>query len=134
MWGQTDGRAVRAAAGFGGQEMLARALLSRIVRDDAMTRGLADPEARLLVEWLVERAEAWADLAAHVVEGRIQALCRRGRAICRFVTLWCYQQQHAAALQLAASERFTWPFPEAETDPCELMQAILTWEERRQEC
>jgi len=113
--------------------MLARPLLSRIVRDDAMTRGLADPEARLLVEWLVDRAEALAEAAGQLVEDRVQALCRRGRAIGRFVVLWCYQHQRAAALQLAAAERFSWPFPEAVVDPCELMHAILSWEERRTE-
>lgn len=113
--------------------MLARPLLSRILRDEAMTRGLADPEARLLVEWLVERAEALAEIAGNLVETRVQSLCRRGRAIGRFVVLWCYEQQRGAALQLAAVERFTWPFPEASTDPCELMHIILSWEDRRQD-
>ena len=33
-----------------------------------------------------------------------------------------------AAGQLAAAERFAWPLPEARVDPCELMQAIVSWE------
>jgi hypothetical protein len=111
--------------------MLARPLLSRILRNESMTRGLGDPEARVLVEWLVDRAEALADTAVGPVEPRLETLCRRGRAIGRFVLLWCYYQQRGAALQLAAAERFGWPFPEAAVDPCELMQAILGWENRR---
>jgi len=111
--------------------MLARPLLSRILRNESMTRGLGDPEARVLVEWLVDRAEALADGLVGPVEPRLETLCRRGRAIARFVLLWCYYQQRGAALQLAAAERFAWPFPEAAVDPCELMQAILGWENRR---
>ncbi len=95
------------------------------MRNDAVTRGLADPEARILVEWLVEQAES---LAEQDVEARVQKLCRRCRAIGRFVGLWCYQRERGAAVQLAAAERFGWPFPEAATDPCELMQSILAWE------
>ena len=37
--------------------MLAKRLLSHILDNEALTRGLGDPEARLLVEWLVEQAE-----------------------------------------------------------------------------
>jgi hypothetical protein len=102
-----------------------------MLRNEAVTRGLADPEARLLVEWLVDRAEELAERVGDRVESRLESLCRRGRAIGRFVMLWCYQQQRAAALQLAASERFSWPFPEAAADPCDLMEAILVWENRR---
>ena len=65
-------------------------------------------------------------MAAAVVEG----LCRRGRAIARFVYLWCYQNAPGAAGQLAAVERFAWPLPTRQADPCELMQHILRWERR----
>src|SRR5262249_42068446 len=105
--------------------MLARPLLSRILRNEAVTRGLADPEARVLMEWLADRAEELADRAGALLEARLERLCRRGRAIGRFVLLWCYHRQHGAALQLAAAERFGWPFPEAAADPCELMQTIV---------
>jgi hypothetical protein len=102
-----------------------------MLRNEAMTRGLADPEARVLMEWLVDRAEEVADRAVGPVEPRLEALCRRGRAISRFVVLWCHYKQTAAALQLAAAERFSWPFPEPAVDPCELMQCIVAWENRR---
>jgi hypothetical protein len=103
--------------------MLARPLLTPILEDEALTRHLGDPEARLLVEWLVEQAETG---------GPVESLCRRGRAIAHFVRLWG-QQRRAAALQLAASERFTWPLPAGPVDPFELMQSIVAWESRRTE-
>lgn len=110
--------------------MLATPLLDDILRNDCFTRGLADPEARVLIEWLVERAEELAEIASSPEEAaeRLAPLCLRGRAIGRFVVLWCYQEEHGAAMQLAASERFLWPFPDTDADPCELMQAILDWE------
>lgn len=109
--------------------MLSRSMLNRIVRDEALVRGLGDAEARVLVEWLVERAEQRADdqeesAAAAIIQG----LCRRGRAIGRFVFLWCYQQSQGAAAQLAAVERFAWPLPTDLIDPCILMQDVLAWE------
>jgi hypothetical protein len=107
--------------------MLSRPLLNEIVRDESLVRGLADPEARVLIEWLVDRAE---ELARGGEDGEaVRRLCRRGRAISRFVYLWCHAGSRGAALQLAAVERFRCPFPEADADPCLLMQEILTWEE-----
>jgi hypothetical protein len=105
--------------------MLAKPLLSHILGDDALTRGLGDPEARILVEWLVERAEQFPE---DVAPDQVKALCRRFRSIARFVALWCHQRNHGAAIQLAAVERFTWPLPSTAIDPCELMQGILDWE------
>jgi hypothetical protein len=110
--------------------MLAKPLLSRILRNDALTRGLGDPEARVLIEWLVERAEE----CAVVVEGEdqvraeVERLCRRGHALGRFVLLWTTPRERCAAVQLAATERFIWPLPSQPADPCELMQDILSWE------
>jgi hypothetical protein len=109
--------------------MQANPLLHHILADDALTRGLGDAEARVLVEWLVEEAEALADTAApEQAAGEVRRLCRRGRAIARFVGLWCLERSCGAAGQLAAAERFAWPLPEAYVDPCELMQAIVSWE------
>jgi len=112
--------------------MRANPLLHHILDDDALTRCLGDAEARVLVEWLVERAE-------HLSEGEgegeggdadreVRRLCRRGRAISRFVNLWCLQRLRGAAGQLAVAERFLWPLPEGDLDACELMQEILFWE------
>ena len=53
------------------------------------------------------------------------------RGIRRFVSLWCYTRDRRAAMQLAASERFSWPLPATMIDPCELMHLILTSEASR---
>jgi hypothetical protein len=104
-------------------------LLSPILADDAVTRGLGDPEARILVEWLVDRAEELQmQASADKAREAIQRLCRRARSIGRFVTLWNQEQDRAAACQLAATERFSWPLPSTSVDPCDLMQQILEWE------
>ncbi|HZU36252.1 MAG TPA: hypothetical protein VFA18_10100 [Gemmataceae bacterium] len=111
--------------------MLAKPLLAPILTNDALTRGLADPEARILIEWLVEQAERFAGSPASEGEilHRVHKLCRRGRAIGRFVMLWCHHRQRGAACQLAAAERFPWPLPtDRLIDPCELMQGILDCE------
>lgn len=112
--------------------MPADPLLHPILADDALTRGLGDAEARVLVEGLVEQAEflAQAGPPAWAAE-QVRRLCRRGRAAARFVALWCHEQDRGAASQLAASERFTWPMPDASADPCELMQSIVAWETDR---
>lgn len=110
--------------------MLAKSLLSPILHNEALTRGLGDPEARLLVEWLVERAERLSDEThtdIHAAQ-HVRRLCQRARSISRFVRLWCHEHAHGAACQLAATERFTWPLPSAPIDPCELMQKILSFE------
>jgi hypothetical protein len=106
--------------------MVAEAFLSHILDNDALTRNLADPEARILVEWLVERTENLAHAGSS--QDRIQGLYRRARAISRFVGLWCHARTPGAAGQLAVAERFNWPLPQPEVDPCELMQSILDWE------
>jgi hypothetical protein len=116
--------------------MHAKPLLSQILDNDAVTRGLGDPEARILVEWLVDRTEQLAEVACseHAAHAEVQRLCRRARAIGRFVDLWCLQHEWGAAGQLAAAERFTWPLPASALDPCELMQFILNWEARQLSC
>jgi hypothetical protein len=113
-----------------GERMLTRPLLNQILFDEAMVRGLLDPEARVLIEWLVERAEeaTWEHDEA-TSEKIVRRLCRRARSISRFIYLWCYQRARGAALQLAASERFPWPMPTGSTDPCIMMQDILSWED-----
>lgn len=105
-----------------------RALLRPILNDDALTRHLGDSEARILVEWLVDRAE---HLAADVeADAKVKSLCRRARAIGLFVGLWCYLGQPGAAAQLANAERFEWPLPEPGIDADLLMEHILEHESR----
>lgn len=116
--------------------MEAKQLLYPILHDENLTRGLGDPEARLLVEWLVEQiegrlAEAW---GVSLLRHEIHNLHQRARRISRFVRLWCLDRQPAAAVQLAATEQLPWPLPTGEIDPCDLMNNILTWEGQQQAC
>ena len=109
--------------------MTDRELFASILDDELLVRGLGDPEARVLVEWLVERTEELAEETDRdLIQGDVYALCKRGRAIGRFVQLWCHDQAWGAASQLAAVERFQWPLPSSEQDPCILMINILKWE------
>src|SRR6516164_10642462 len=78
-----------------GGEALMQGLLRPILNDDALTRHLGDSEARILVEWLVERAERLAGDADG--ENKVRVLCRRARAIGLFVGLWCHRNQPGAA-------------------------------------
>ncbi len=109
-------------------------LLNPILADESLTRGLGDPEARILIEWLVEEAETLAlqESGRQAAERKVTSLRLRGRAVGRFVRLWCIDGAHPAALQLAATERFSWPLPKNTVDPCDLMQYILEWESSRQ--
>jgi len=104
-------------------------LLAPILSDESLTRGLGDAEARVLVEWLVERAEELA-LSTTMDEAarRMSQLFRRSRGIARFVWLWCLERDYGAAGQLAVTERFHWPWPKTRTNACAVMQAILSWE------
>ena len=109
--------------------MVVNPLLHRIVSDERLTRGLGDAEARVLVEWLVDQTEALMRTQRREgTESAVNWLCLRGRAVARFVRLWCLENARGAAGQLAAAERFSWPLPQAGVDPCELMQAIVGWE------
>jgi hypothetical protein len=108
------------------------ALIRHVLRDDALTRGLGDIEARMLVEWLADWTELLADASKTEDEAWscVERLCRRGRAIGRFVQLWNDPFDRGAAIQLAASERFDWPLPTTDIDPGDLMHHILTWEKQ----
>lgn len=112
--------------------MRADPVVHYVLNDEGLTRGLGDAEARVLIEWLVERAEAMATTMppGHAAE-EVRRLCRRGRALSKFVALWCGPRGRGAATQLAATERFAWPLPDDEADPCELMLDIVGWESRQ---
>ena len=114
--------------------MLSTPLVRHILRDEAVTRGLGDVEAQMIVEWLAERAEqagittrtevdAWAQVRGH---------CRRARVIAAFVRLWAAGNR-GSALQLAGAERLHWPLPAGDVDPGELMECILAWVDRQDE-
>jgi len=108
-----------------------RALLNPIFEDEGLTRGLGDAEARMLVDWLVDRAELIHDKnpAEENTRRELGRLCRRARSIVKFVVLWSQESDRGAACQLAATERFGWPLPECEVDPADLMHAILGYEQ-----
>ena len=107
-------------------------LLEPVLASDTVTRGLGDAEARILVEWLAERAEELVGCRVEAVAVRaMDKLCRKARAIARFVRLWCKEREYGAAQQLAALERFAWPWPTDRIRAWELMQAILEWEMAR---
>lgn len=115
--------------------MLARSVLNLILDDERLTRNLGDAEARVLIEWLVEEAENLpSSLTGEGVVAEVQRLCRRGRSLSRFVSLWSVEEDRQGAMQLAACERFVWPLPDQSVDPCQLMQQIVGWEahQRRQ--
>lgn len=107
-------------------------LLRHVLQDEGLTRGLGDVEARMLVEWVVDWAELLADIADSEEEAwqRLRGLCRRARAIGRFVALWSEKPSRGAATQLAATERFAWPLPSDPIEAGELMGRILDWESR----
>ena len=109
--------------------MVANPLLNLILSDERLTRGLGDAEARVLVEWLVEQAEELsASASIEEADRAVAGLCRRARAIARFVRLWCFERARGAAGQLAAAERFAWPLPAVAVDACELMESIVACE------
>jgi hypothetical protein len=113
--------------------MRAEPLLRLVLSDERITRRLSDPEARTLIEWLVdqvERAQANAR-SPEAARAQVVALQRRARVIGHFVSLWCHEADPSGAMQLAAVERFAWPLPPEAIDPCELMTSILAWESRQ---
>jgi len=110
-------------------------LVRHILRDEAVTRGLGDVEARMIVEWLADRAEQIALTAGTEASGWecVRGLCRRARAIACFCRLWAVQATRGAAIQLVATERLFWPLPSGDVDPGELMEGILAWVDRHDE-
>lgn len=108
-------------------------LVRHILRDEAVTRGLGDVEARMLVEWLADRAERTAAAVPTDAAGwaAVRALCRRARGVACFVRLWADPDARGAAGQLAAAEAMPWPLPARDADPGEVMAAILAWTDRR---
>jgi hypothetical protein len=114
--------------------MLARSVLNHILEDEALTRHLGDAEARVLIEWLVEEAEALGDsMTPDEALIEVRRLRRRGRALSRFVRLWALEGDRRGATQLAASEKFEWPLPDGPIDACLLMQYAVWYESQRRQ-
>src|SRR5262249_16939701 len=128
------GRRTRAARGTR-PDMQSTPLLRHILRDEAVTRGLGDVEARMIVEWMADRAEQVAVSAPteSAAWAAVRALCRRARVIACFVRLWANRSSRGSAVQLVASERLHWPLPAGDVDPGELMEGVLAWVDRQDE-
>ncbi len=119
------------ARSAGGMAMSVKSLFDCILHDEAWTQRLGDAEARLLVEWLVEQAEQLASEGSSLeVDLALRRLCRRGRVLACFVSLWCQDNARAGAVQLAACEGLSRALPSGEVDPCELMLELLEQETR----
>jgi hypothetical protein len=116
-------------------DMQSTPLVRFILRDEAVTRGLGDVEAQMIVEWLANRAEqiAFTAINESAAWAQTRQLCRRARSISGFVRLWTTLGMRGAALQLAGAERLHWPLPTGDIDPGELMEGILEWVDRQDE-
>ena len=115
--------------------MLSTPLVRHTLRDESVTRGLGDMEARMLVEWLADRAERIAETCANepAAWAEVRSRCRQARVISSFVRLWSMPESRGSAMQLAGAERLPWPLPAGDMEPNELMGEILTWIDRRDE-
>jgi hypothetical protein len=111
--------------------MLADKCIHQVMSDERITYGLADPEARVLVEWLVTKAEAIpeTDLQEEDQQCAWQLCYRRAKVLRQFVALWCYRGRPEAAIQLAASEGMSEYLPIASMDePVDVMLAMMKQE------
>jgi len=107
-----------------------KSLIDRVLDDEAITAGLEDPEARLLVEWLAEQTEYIARSATSPQQAKewVERLCHYARALRQFLILWCYDRNPGSAAQLAATQKFAWPLPSAEEENAlRILQQILLW-------
>lgn len=118
-----------------GPEMQSTLLVRHILRDEAVTRGLGDIEARMIVEWMADRAEQLAIIAPSddIAWTLVRQLCRRARVIACFVRLYCDRESRGAAIQFTAAERLYWPLPTGDIEPGELMEGLLAWVDRQDE-
>lgn len=114
--------------------MLCSQMIRHVLRDETVTRGLGDIEARMIIEWLTDRAEqiavsrpekdAWSELNLST---------RKAKIVSRFVQLWSEKHSRGAAVQLASAERMDWPLPSGDVDSGMLTERILAWLDRRDE-
>lgn len=118
-----------------GDGMQSLPMVRRILNDESLTRGLGDIEARMIVDWLTDRAEIIADEIDQESEAwqELESWCRKSRTITRFVTLWARPSTRGSAIQLAGSEKSQWPLPTGPMDLGELMENLLAWEDRQDE-
>src|SRR5262249_62140283 len=86
--GDDGGRAERPPGAARGTrpDMQSTPLLRHILRDEAVTRGLGDVEARMIVEWMADRDEqiAASDPTEEAAQAPVRPVSRRSRVIA-----WC---------------------------------------------
>ncbi len=111
--------------------MLAANCIHQVMRDERITYGLADPEARMLVEWLVAKAEAIPETELEPADQDYawQLCYRRAKVLRQFVALWCYRGRPDAASQLAASEGMAEYLPISSVEePVDVMLSMMRQE------
>jgi hypothetical protein len=107
------------------------ACIDQVMGDARLTYGLEDPEARLLVEWLVDKAEHLPEsgLAETEQDKTWQLYYRRAKVLRKCVQLWCYRGRPEAAIQLAASEGLSEVLPNSAVEEgVEVMSALMRGE------
>jgi hypothetical protein len=105
--------------------MTARDYIERILEDESLTDGLDEPEATLLVNTLVERAEVIGKgkLAETELESQIGNLRRLGRKLAQIVASF-ESDGPAAASKLAQKNAIAWPVKPPKSAR-ELLQVLL---------
>lgn len=118
----------RISAYLGDTRMDRETLVSRILDDEGLIGGLNEADAQTLVGWLVRRAEQLMAQAESEATARtqIEALCRRGRNIARYVTALCEDHDLDVVAMLATSEGFALPASGARTaQSAKILQDLL---------
>ncbi|MBL8822991.1 MAG: hypothetical protein JNJ77_10420 [Planctomycetia bacterium] len=111
--------------------MMTTECIQRVMHDERITYGLADPEARVLVEWLVNKAESIpeSDLREEDMQCAWELCYRRAKVLRQVVSLWCYRGRPEAAIQLAASEGMSEFLPDASVEePVDIMLTLMKQE------
>jgi hypothetical protein len=77
-------------------------LLNQIADDESLTAGLADPEAKVLLDWLRQQIKTQVAHAATNAEGRsrFDSLRKRSAAYSRLIAAWCIDADETLARQL----------------------------------
>lgn len=100
--------------------------LRRVLAEEALTRGLGDPEARILMDWLSEQIEHLPVLPPTRLAEAVTSLCRQARHARSFVVMWCHEFNHEGAIQLAAVAGLAERLPASNLlHPCDVMEHLL---------
>lgn len=112
--------------------MDAEPFLERILDDEGLRGDLDDPAATLLIDWLTTRVRGLVAAASSesAAAKAVNALARRGRAISRFVTLWCGQAEPEAMQTFQHQQGVAWSLPAStEREQLAVLRHILKQED-----